>query len=72
MGMLRMCDRHKTPIADGSDYLPVKVKQANNEWLDVDLCQQCGMEFKAWLNANAAAPVNPAAQPAQPGQPIAA
>lgn len=67
MANQKICDRpDRTPIGPDDDYLPLKVKQPDGNWVDVDLCAVCGADFQAFLNqarpttaAAPAAPVNP-------------
>jgi len=64
MANQKLCDRpDKTIIGPDDEYLPLKVKQPDGNWLDVDLCAACGMDFQAFLNSNPqrTAPATPAA-----------
>lgn len=62
MGLIKTCDRpHKLVIGENDDYLPLVLKSADGD-SNVDLCKQCGEDFKIFMQQN---PAPTAAQTAQ-------
>lgn len=63
MGLIKTCDRpHKIVIGENDDYLPLVLKSADGD-KEVDLCKQCGEDFKVFMQQNPA-PTNAQVQQA--------
>lgn len=67
MAEQKICDRpHKKIITTGEDYFPLVARNADGTEQHIDLCGECGNDFKAFMNQS---PQQPTVAPVQPEQP---